>query len=89
MRIIYPNPEYKNDLSQAPLAVLIPAPQFLKSLQGTEEEKLIFVANKDLPKGTPYEIVEDDYVPSDRSFRNAWEYVSGENERIAGEKDAP
>lgn len=87
MRIIYSNPEYKETLDEAPLCVLIPAPRFLESLNGTEKEKLIFIADKDLPKGTPYEIVEDDYIPSDRSFRNAWEYVSEENERIAGEKD--
>ena len=31
------------------------------------------VAQKDVPAGTPYLIVEDDVVPSDRSFRNAWE----------------
>jgi hypothetical protein len=31
------------------------------------------VAQKDVPAGTPYLIVEDDVIPSDRSFRNAWE----------------
>ena len=31
------------------------------------------VAQKDVPAGTPYLIVEDDVLPSDRSFRNAWE----------------
>lgn len=31
------------------------------------------VAEKDVPANTPYLIVEDDVVPSDRSFRNAWE----------------
>ena len=31
------------------------------------------VAQKDVPAGTPYLIVEDDAIPSDRSFRNAWE----------------
>jgi hypothetical protein len=31
------------------------------------------VCQKDVPAGTPYLIVEDDVVPSDRSFRNAWE----------------
>jgi len=28
---------------------------------------------KDVPKGLPYKIVEDSEVPSDRSFRDAWE----------------
>ena len=31
------------------------------------------VCQKDVPAGTPYLIVEDDVIPSDRSFRNAWE----------------
>ena len=31
------------------------------------------VAQKDVPANTPYLIVEDDVIPSDRSFRNAWE----------------
>jgi hypothetical protein len=32
------------------------------------------VAAKDVPAGVPYKIVNDDEVPSDRTFRNAWEY---------------
>ena len=31
------------------------------------------VCQKDVPAGTPYLVVEDDVIPSDRSFRNAWE----------------
>lgn len=30
-------------------------------------------ARKDVPAGKPYFIVEDSVVPSDRSFRDAWE----------------
>ena len=30
------------------------------------------VAAKDVPEGTPYEIVGDDAIPSDRTFRGAW-----------------
>jgi hypothetical protein len=30
------------------------------------------LALKDVPEGVPYEIVEDDAIPSDRFFRNAW-----------------
>ena len=30
------------------------------------------VAAKDVPEGLAYEIVEDDVIPSDRTFRNAW-----------------
>jgi len=31
------------------------------------------VARKDVPTGVNYWIVEDNEVPSDRTFRNAWE----------------
>jgi len=73
MKIIYDN--------NGTLAQIIPAPKFLASLTGTEEEKLIHIANKDLPTGTPYEITDEDL--SDRSFRNAWEYVAGASEKTS------
>jgi hypothetical protein len=63
------------------LAQLIPAPKFLAQLEGTDEEKLIHIANKDLPTGTPYEITDEDL--SDRTFRNAWEYVAGSDEKTS------
>ena len=65
------------------LAQLIPAPKFLETLEGTDEEKLIYIANKDLPTGTPYEITDEDL--SDRSFRNAWEYVAGASEKTSAD----
>ena len=39
----------------------------------TGELSIEEVAAKDVPAGTPYLVVEDDVIPSDRSFRNAWE----------------
>jgi hypothetical protein len=39
----------------------------------TGELSIEEVAAKDVPAGTPYLIVEDDVIPSDRTFRNAWE----------------
>ena len=63
------------------LAQMIPAPNFLATLEGTEEEKLIHLANKDLPTGTKYEITDEDL--SDRSFRNAWEYTAGASEKTS------
>ena len=39
----------------------------------TGELSIQDVAQKDVPAGTPYLIVEDNVLPSDRSFRNAWE----------------
>mgnify|MGYP003131697181 CR=1 FL=1 len=77
MRLIYDN----NGVAQ----VLIPAPKFLATLTGTDEEKIIYIANKDLPTGTKYEIIGDDVDLSDRTFRNAWTYTAGDNERTSEE----
>ena len=30
------------------------------------------IAKKDVPHNLPYKIVEDDAIPEDREFRNAW-----------------
>ena len=56
--------------------VVTPAPKFLATLTGTLEEKLIHIANKDLPTGTKYEIIADSVDLSDRAFRNAWTYTA-------------
>jgi len=40
----------------------------------TGELSIEEVAAKDVPAGVAYRIVNDDEVPSDRTFRNAWEY---------------
>ena len=45
----------------------------LSVIHPTGELPIEDVCQKDVPAGTPYLIVEDDVVPSDRSFRNAWE----------------
>ena len=63
------------------LAQITAAPKFLAQLTGTEEEKLIHIANKDLPTGTKYEITDADL--SDRSFRDAWEYTAGASEKTS------
>ena len=57
-------------------AVVIPSPQFLATLEGTEEEKMIHLANKRLPTGTKYEIIGDNVDLSDRSFRDARVYTA-------------
>jgi len=75
MRLIYDN--------GGVAAVVIPASKFLAGLTGTDEEKMIHIANKDLPTGTKYEIISDDVDLSDRSFRNAWEYVAGASEKTS------
>ena len=38
----------------------------------TGELSIEEVAAKDVPEGVAYEIVEDDAIPSDRTFRGAW-----------------
>ena len=81
MKIIYAQ-------SNGVLAVLAPAPKFLNQLTGTDEEKLIHIANKNLPTGTKYEIVADDVPPSDRTFRNAWEYETGAGEKTSADLTA-
>ena len=78
MKIIYDNGGI--------LAQMIPSPKFLATLTGTDEEKMIHLANKDLPTGTKYEITDADL--SDRTFRNAWEYVAGASEKTSADLSA-
>ena len=47
------------------VAIIIPADCGL-----TIEE----IAAKNVPEGKPYKIVDGSDIPSDRTFRNAWEY---------------
>tara|TARA_R110000796_G_C14393180_1_gene416683 strand:- start:363 stop:575 length:213 start_codon:yes stop_codon:yes gene_type:complete len=63
MRIIYKTPE--NTVS-----VLLPSPNWA----GTMEE----LAQKDVPTGLKYKIVEYSDIPSDRTFRDAWEVDEAE-----------
>ena len=58
-RIIYPNDE-------GGVAVIIPAPDC-----GLTVEE---IAAKDVPQGKPFKIVDVADIPTDRTFRNAWEY---------------
>ena len=78
MRLIYDN--------DGVAAVVTPTPDFISQLTGTLEEKLIHIANKDLPTGTKYEITDADL--SDQTFRNAWEYVAGADEKTSADLTA-
>lgn len=49
------------------VAIIIPTPECL--LEHTIEE----IALKDVPAGKPFKIVSVEDIPSDRTFRNAWE----------------
>ena len=80
MRLIYDN--------GGVAAVVIPAPKFLAQLEGTLEEKLIHIANKDLATGTKYEIIADSVDLSDRAFRNAWTYTAGGSEKTSADLTA-
>jgi hypothetical protein len=60
-RIIYPN-------DNGGVAVIIPAAEC-----GLTIEEL---AAKDVPAGKPYKIVDVADIPTDRTFRNAWEYTA-------------
>jgi hypothetical protein len=48
------------------VAVIVPAPN-----SGLTIEE---VAAKDVPAGKPFKIVDVTDIPSDRTFRDAWEY---------------
>ena len=52
------------------VSVIIPDPKW----SGTMEE----LAQKDVPTGLKYKIVEDSVIPTDRSFRNSWEVDEAE-----------
>lgn len=59
-RIIYPNDE-------GGVSIIVPTLEALETM--TIEE----IAAKDVPTGKPFKIVDVSDIPSDRTFRNAWE----------------
>ena len=61
MRIIYKNTDNT-------VAVLIPTSEALSFATIAQ------IAEKDVPKDLPYKIVEDTDIPSDRTYRDAWEW---------------
>jgi len=58
-RIIYPTPE-------GGVAIIIPAPDCGLTIEQ--------IAAKDVPAGVPFRIIDAADIPSDRTFRNAWEF---------------
>jgi len=54
---------YQND--NGGVSVITPAPNCGLTIEQ--------IARKDVPTGKPYKIVEGTEIPSDRTFRNAWE----------------
>ena len=61
-RIIYPNDE-------GGVSILIPTEEYLA--EHTIEE----LAAKDVPEGKEFKIVDVADIPTDRTFRDAWEYA--------------
>jgi hypothetical protein len=61
-RIIYPNDD-------GGVTVLIPTEEYLA--EHTIEE----LAAKDVPEGKEFKIVDVADIPTDRTFRDAWEYA--------------
>jgi hypothetical protein len=59
-RIIYPTDD-------GGVAVIVPADCGLTIEQ---------IAAKDVPAGKPYKIVDAANIPTDRTFRNAWEFTA-------------
>jgi len=53
------------------VAIEIPAPEWLAQEGNTME----VLAKERVPQGKPYKIVDVADIPSDRTFRNAWEYT--------------
>ena len=58
-RIIYPTDE-------GGVAIIVPASECGLTIEE--------IAAKDVPTGKPFKIISVEDVPSDRTFRNAWEY---------------
>jgi hypothetical protein len=61
-RIIYPQ-------DNGIVAIVIPTPEYMA--EHTIEE----LAAKVVPEGKPYQIVDVSDIPTDRTFRDAWEYT--------------
>ncbi len=59
-RIIYPTDD-------GGVAVIIPATECGLTIEE--------IAAKDVPAGKPFKIIDTADVPTDRTFRNAWEYT--------------
>lgn len=59
-RIIYPTDD-------GGVAIIVPAPDCGLSIEE--------IAAKDVPEGKPFKIIDTADVPTDRTFRNAWEYA--------------
>lgn len=60
-RIIYPNDD-------GSVSIIVPAAECGLTIEE--------IAAKDVPAGKPYKIMDVADIPTDRTFRNAWEYTA-------------
>lgn len=63
LRIVYPN-------DSGGVIIVVPAPEWLAQAGNTMEA----LAAKDVPPGKPWRIVDVSQIPTDRTFRAAWEW---------------
>lgn len=73
-RIIYTNDD-------GGVVILIPTPECLT--KRTIEE----IAAKDVPAGKQYKIIDSTDIPTDRTFRNAWEAVIDEPDGVGADSN--
>jgi len=67
-RILYKTPQIPGAEYQGGIAVIVP----------TGELSVTETAKKDVPTGLPYKIVDVSDIPSDRTFRDAWDIEEAE-----------
>ena len=60
-RVIYPTDD-------GGVAIIIPAAECGLTIEE--------IASKDVPDGKPFKIVDASDIPTDRTFRNAWEFTA-------------
>ena len=65
-RIIYPT-------ENGGVVIIIPANN-ARNVDESYDEFIERIAAKDVPVGLPHKIVPIEDIPSDRTFRDAWEY---------------
>lgn len=61
LRIIYPTPE-------GGVSIIIPAVECGLTIEQ--------IAEKDVPAGVPFKVVDVSEIPADRTFRSAWEFTA-------------
>lgn len=66
---------YNNNINE--VDIITPGQKYLMSIDGTDKEKAEIIAQREVPKGTEYWIIEDNVVPKEDIFRKAWIITGG------------